>query len=144
MIEASVSANSAAQSAAREIKHVVDQADIRATLFCINPRISPAGSFWSSFVSILVPAAIEASGLRRSWPSTAMKLLAQFRSLALAQQSRLGDGQPIGRLEMGRNQFRKQLEHADRLRCVQTRRPGIDRAQGAEECPSERMMGIEI
>jgi hypothetical protein len=47
-------------------------ADVRATLLCINPRISLAASFWSAFVSILAPAAIEASGLRRSWPSTAM------------------------------------------------------------------------
>jgi hypothetical protein len=37
-------------------------ADIRATLFCINPRIPLAASFWSAFVSILAPAAIEASG----------------------------------------------------------------------------------
>jgi hypothetical protein len=36
-------------------------ADIRATLFCINPRISPAGSFWFSFVSILAPATCRSS-----------------------------------------------------------------------------------
>jgi hypothetical protein len=57
-------------------------ADIRATLFCISPRISLAASFGSSLVSILAPAAIEAIGLRRSWPSD--ELLAQFRRLALA------------------------------------------------------------
>jgi len=87
---------------------------------------------WSAFAS---PAAIEASGLRRSWPSTAMNCSRKLRSFALAQKPGLAGGQPIHRLEMDRNQFREQLEHADRLRRIQPRRPRIERAQGAEEGP---------
>ena len=36
---------------------------------------------------------------------------------------------------MDRDQFREQLEHADGLRGVETRRPGVDGAKSAEESP---------
>jgi hypothetical protein len=63
------------------------------------------------------------------------ELLAQFRRLAFAEQPRFAGSEAIGGVEMGRDQFGKELEHADRLRRVQPRRSRIDRAQRAEKRP---------
>ena len=126
----------AAQPAAREVQHVVDQpghprdAARASAPTMVDAPCSSSGVCCSS----RAPASIEASGLRRSWPSTAMncsRSSAVWRSSSSAASLRR---QPLVRVEMEGDQLGEQLEHADRSPgCFSLRRPRIDRAQRAEE-----------
>ena len=91
------------------------------------------------------PPSIEASGLRRSWPSTAMNCSRSSAVWRSSQQRRLARRQPLLRVEVEGDQLGEQLEHADRLRRVQLA-PAADRSRTAcrRTRRPARMIGIEM
>jgi hypothetical protein len=61
------------------------------------------------------------------------ELLTQFGSLPLVQQRGLAESQPIDRVKMGRDQLRKQFEHAHDFRPRYLRRLRINGAKRSKE-----------
>ena len=146
LVASRVEREAAAQAAAREIQHVVDQLGHArdAVLHQRDDASSPSRSS-GVFCSSLAPASIEASGLRRSCPSTAMNCSRSSAVCALVQQARLARRQPLVGIEMKGDQLGEQLEHADRLGVVQPRRLA-DRSRTAcrRSGRPARTIGIEM
>ena len=106
---------------------------MRATLLPIMSRMDSALSSSFVFCSSRVPAATEASGLRRSWPSTAMNCSRKQRRRARVEQIGLRGREAMPGFEMEGDQLGEQLEHPDHARVLQLRGPRVDRAQRAVE-----------
>jgi hypothetical protein len=64
------------------------------------------------------------------------ELVAELRVPALARQLRLARRQLLMQIQVQADQLGEQLEHADRLGRIHSRRPRIDRAERAEERPA--------
>jgi hypothetical protein len=123
----------AAQAPARQVKHVVDQPahapgaflherDDRRRLLVQGRTAKQPGPRRDGRER--VPQVVAERG---------EELLAQLRGLPLAEERRLAGRQPLLGVEAETEQVGEQPEHADRPGRPQLRRPGIDRAQRAEE-----------
>ena len=134
------SSEPAAEAAAGEVEHVVDQPAMRAALRrASGARSSRARSSSGVRCSSCMPASIEASGLRRSWPSTAMNCSRSSAGLRArsAARPRWSPARSL-RVEVEGDQLGEQLEHADRS-------PGLSSCAGrgsiAQSVPKKRAVG---
>src|SRR3981189_1306988 len=66
-------------------------------------------------------------------PQDGDELIPQYRGISLVEQTCLTRGQPFVCVDLKGDKLGEELEHPDRLRCVQLGRPRVDSAESAEK-----------
>src|SRR5712671_7057606 len=67
-------------------------------------------------------------------PQDGDKLIPQYRGIPLVEQTCLTCCQPFVCVNLEGDKLGEELEHPDRLRCVQLGRPRVDSTESAEKC----------
>src|SRR5712675_268677 len=66
-------------------------------------------------------------------PQAGDELIPQYRGISLVEQTCLTRGQPFVCVDLKGDKFGEELEHPDRLWCLQLGRPRVDSAESAEK-----------